>query len=379
MAWGWRTKPRSVIKTIQWFKSFEELDGEDWNYSLKKLSRNMKPIHPIRRRYYYNTQIDSIESPIKDLSYEEYLSGEFDGEADSESNARNDLATYKFFGLGFIDSDGKIRITKSGKMIAKENFDSEIFLKLLLKMHFPALSTGYGENCSKANPVFPLKMIINLITKLEYINRFELSLALLCSDMNEFDKLLDAVKEFREKYHYQEQDKVIMGVGLYLKRKGILDFVELAKRMPEYKFIWFGYLDLKLVPKEIKMAVETKLDNLIFAGYVEQEELKKAYSSCDLYLFPTLEETEGIPILEALVERIPTLVRDIPVFEEYETNKAVYKAKTIEEFEEKIKNILEKKLPSLEEYGYQVAIQKDTKKVGKQLIEIYESLLRGAK
>ena len=29
MAWGWRTKPRSVIKTIQWFKAFEELDGEE--------------------------------------------------------------------------------------------------------------------------------------------------------------------------------------------------------------------------------------------------------------------------------------------------------------------------------------------------------------
>ena len=25
-----------------------------------------------------------------------------------------------------------------------------------------------------------------------------------------------------------------MGVGLYLKRKGILDFVELAKMLPEY-------------------------------------------------------------------------------------------------------------------------------------------------
>ena len=65
MAWGWRTKPRSVIKTIQWFKSFEKLEGEDWDYSLKKLSKNMKPIHPIRRQYYFNTQIDIEESPIK--------------------------------------------------------------------------------------------------------------------------------------------------------------------------------------------------------------------------------------------------------------------------------------------------------------------------
>lgn len=200
MSWGWRTKPRSVIKTIQWFKSFEEFEGEDWNYSLKKLSKNMKPIHPIRRQYYYNTQIDAIESPIKDLSYNEYLSGDFDGEADSESNARNDLATYKFFGLGFIDTEGKVRVTKSGKMIVKGNFDNEIFLKLLLKMHFPSVSTGYGKNCSKESPVFPLKLIINLISELEYINRFELSLALLCNDMKEYNTLLGAIKEFRKKY-----------------------------------------------------------------------------------------------------------------------------------------------------------------------------------
>ena len=200
MAWGWRTKPRSVIKTIQWFKSFEKLEGEVWEYSLKKLSKNMKPIHPIRRQYYFNTQIDIEESPIKNLSYDEYLSGNFDGEADSESNARNDLATYKFFGLGFIDADGKVRVTKSGKMIAKGNFDSEIFLKLLLKMHFPSINTGYGKNCSKENPVFPLKMIINLVSDLEYINRFEMSLALLCNNMKEYDKLLKAVKEFREEY-----------------------------------------------------------------------------------------------------------------------------------------------------------------------------------
>jgi 1,2-diacylglycerol-3-alpha-glucose alpha-1,2-glucosyltransferase len=183
-----------------------------------------------------------------------------------------------------------------------------------------------------------------------------------------------AGEEFREQFHYNKNDKIIMGVGLYLKRKGILDFVSLAKRMPEYKFIWFGYLDLKLVPKEISDAVNTKLDNLYFAGYVEPEVLKKAYSGCDLYLFPTLEETEGIPILEALVEKIPTLVRDIPVFSEYEENKVVYKAKNLDEFEVKIRDILNGKLPNLAENGYQEAIKKDVKIVGKELIDVYKSL-----
>ena len=182
-------------------------------------------------------------------------------------------------------------------------------------------------------------------------------------------------QEFREKYHYKKEDKVIMGVGLYLKRKGILDFVELAKRCPEYQFIWFGYLDLNLVPKEIKKAVTTKLDNLTFAGYVEQEFLRKAYSGADLYLFPTLEETEGIPILEALIAKTPTLVRDIPVFEEFIEDKEVYKAKNIDEFEVKTKQILEGKLPSLKEEGYKKARKKDTQIVGKELIQVYKSLL----
>lgn len=182
-------------------------------------------------------------------------------------------------------------------------------------------------------------------------------------------------REFRKQYGYSEDDKIIMGVGLYLKRKGILDFVELAKRMPEYKFIWFGYLDLKLVPKEIKDAVHTKLPNLKFAGYVEPTTLRKAYSGSNLYLFPTLEETEGIPILEALCERIPTLVRDIPVFEEYEDNKVVYKAKDIDEFEVKIKDILNGKLKSLKEEGYKVAKKKDVKLVGIELVELYKKVL----
>ena len=41
-----------------------------------------------------------------------------------------------------------------------------------------------------------------------------------------------------------------MGLGLYLERKGILDFVSMARRMPEYKFIWFGYSPLTFSPRK---------------------------------------------------------------------------------------------------------------------------------
>jgi 1,2-diacylglycerol-3-alpha-glucose alpha-1,2-glucosyltransferase len=68
------------------------------------------------------------------------------------------------------------------------------------------------------------------------------------------------------------------------------------------------------------------------------------------------------------------LVRDIPVFSEDEENKVVYKAKNLDEFEVKIRDILNGKLPNLAENGYQEAIKKDVKIVGKELIDVYKSL-----
>ena len=38
MSWGWRTKPRSIIKTVQWFKSFAKLENKNWNYKNEYIS-----------------------------------------------------------------------------------------------------------------------------------------------------------------------------------------------------------------------------------------------------------------------------------------------------------------------------------------------------
>ncbi|MBG9980495.1 glycosyltransferase family 4 protein [Facklamia sp. DSM 111018] len=182
-----------------------------------------------------------------------------------------------------------------------------------------------------------------------------------------------ASKSFRQKYHYKDSDFVVMGIGLYLKRKGLLDFVELAKRMPHVHFIWFGELDLALVPQEIKDAITTQLDNLIFAGYVPNEEIKQALLATDLYIFPTYEETEGIPAIEACAMKANFIVRDIPVFEGWLEDKInVYKAKNIEEFQQLIDRFYRRELPSLGEAAYQVALERSIPTIGLQLKKVYQ-------
>ena len=105
--------------------------------------------------------------------------------------------------------------------------------------------------------------------------------------------------------------------------------------------------------------------------------IKSALSGADLYLFPTLEETEGIPIMEACACKCKALIRDIGVFEGWlEDSVNVYKAKNIDEFELKTKKILNNELPDLTEEGYKVAMSRDVKLVGKELIDVYESVMK---
>lgn len=182
-------------------------------------------------------------------------------------------------------------------------------------------------------------------------------------------------ENFYQRYGLDKNKKSIISVGLFIERKGILDFVDLAKRLPQYEFVWFGELNLKLVPEKIRKAVQTDLKNLHFPGYVNQNLLREAYSGSDLYIFPTFEETEGIVLLEALSTKADIIIRDIEIYKNLIEGENIYKAKDREEFYKKIKLILEGKLPSLKEKAYLLAKEKSLENVGERLKKIYEQLL----
>ena len=180
---------------------------------------------------------------------------------------------------------------------------------------------------------------------------------------------------FRNRMGFSDSDKVIIAVGLYFERKGILDFVQMAKDMPDYKFVWFGKTPLYSVPHKIRKAVRTKLPNLTFAGYVQPDELKQAYVGCDAYIFPTHEETEGIVLLEALAAEANVIIRDIPVFDWLTDRRDCYKAKDLEDFERLIRAVTSGELPSLQENGRAAVAGMDIKKVGEKLLSIYNGTI----
>ena len=177
---------------------------------------------------------------------------------------------------------------------------------------------------------------------------------------------------FRLRYGLAEGQQCVISVGHWMVRKGLPDFVELARRMPEVRFIWFGHTDGPLLTEEVRRAMAAAPGNLLFAGYVGAEELCDAYCGADAFAFMSHEETEGIVVLEALACGIPTIVRDIPVYDNWlEDGKSVYKAATVDQFEAKLRDMLSGHLPSLREGGLAVAEARSLGQIGQALCRIY--------
>ncbi|MBW9212322.1 MULTISPECIES: glycosyltransferase [Terrabacteria group] len=195
-------------------------------------------------------------------------------------------------------------------------------------------------------------------------------------DLNRYAYDEQKIQLYRDYFHLQANQKVVMGVGLLFKRKGILDFIAVARQLPQYTFIWFGDISKLIIPPEITLAIQEAPSNCIFPGYVKGSLIEGAYHDADCFFFPSYEETEGIVVLEALASKQSLLLRDIACYNPWLKNgENAYLANNNDEFIEKLQGIIEKKLPNLSKQGYLVAKERRIEEVGKQLKAVYEEVL----
>jgi glycosyltransferase involved in cell wall biosynthesis len=163
-------------------------------------------------------------------------------------------------------------------------------------------------------------------------------------------------------------------------RKGLDKAVEvykLVKKKVDVKLIIAGG-ELKTIYQnqfDIKKLTEG-LEDVKILGYVPENKIVKLYNSFDFYLFPSLSEGFGIPILEAQACGIPTLVfswAEIP---------AEVKAKTIQcrdtkEMAEKILYLIEhpKEYKKISKEGIKYASRFTWDNFTNNYINVYKGLL----
>lgn len=177
---------------------------------------------------------------------------------------------------------------------------------------------------------------------------------------------------FRTRYSLKDGQKCVISVGHWMVRKGLPDFVALAHRMPEVRFVWFGQTDAALLTSDVRVAMDSAPANLTFAGFAGPEALCDAYCGADAFAFLSHEETEGIVVPEALACGTPTLVRDIPVYQDWLADGvSVYKEATLDGFENTLRQMLNGTLPALSAGGRAVAEARSLKAIGQKLCSIY--------
>jgi 1,2-diacylglycerol-3-alpha-glucose alpha-1,2-glucosyltransferase len=186
----------------------------------------------------------------------------------------------------------------------------------------------------------------------------------------------DSKKAEKFKKKYNVKSPLVMGLGLVLKRKGISDFIKVSKQF-DNSFFWVGsYYGAISGRRNINQDIKNASENFKLTGYVE--DIIGAYSACDIFFFPSYEENEGIVILEAASMGKAIVVRDIPVFRSYLSDKKnCLMANSNKDFE-RIINKLSKDSKLRERLGKEarkLAINKDLRKVGFELKKNYLDLL----
>ena len=224
--------------------------------------------------------------------------------------------------------------------------------------------------------ISPTNYTKNLISS-KYVTDKEIRVISNGVDTKLFSKDKELGQKFREKFGYSNKDIVIMSAGLPFQRKGVLDIIEIAKQNPEYKFIWFGASSIKnILPKKVKNIIENPPENVIFPGFVDEEILLGAYSSANLFFFPTYEENEGIVVLEALSMKLPALLRDIPVYSDWlKDKKTCFKGSNNAEFKEYIEYIVNNNTSDVTENAYELAEERELSRIGMKYKEYYDYIL----
>lgn len=110
----------------------------------------------------------------------------------------------------------------------------------------------------------------------------------------------------------------VLGVGQVQTRKGVLDFIETARRLPQLSFVWAGGFSFKGLTdgyKELKEAMEHAPSNVKFIGIIPRQKMNEVYNIADVMFLPSFNELFPMSILESIQLDLPFLVRDLDLYE----------------------------------------------------------------
>jgi 1,2-diacylglycerol-3-alpha-glucose alpha-1,2-galactosyltransferase len=241
------------------------------------------------------------------------------------------------------------------------------FIKLGLRIVY-----SYADICIAISPMVE-KAILDTGAKTRIVRIYN------PVNIDNWKRTAENRKKGRQLLGLNENEFVVLGAGQLSGRKGVDDFLDVAKAIPEVKFVWAGGRPFGGLTEGIER-INEKLGkagrNFINAGQVDLENMPCIYAAADLMLFPSYQENCPLAPVEAAACGMPVIYRDI---EEY---KSLYLNPYLKATDNEGFIALIRKMTYDEEFyaeglkiSEQLITQFDKDAIRNKLIGVYKSLL----
>ena len=152
------------------------------------------------------------------------------------------------------------------------------------------------------------------------------------------NKKITHVYQSSERVYYNgkinKSKDYILHIGTFEKRKDLLTLVKAFKLFKDntnsnLKLVLAGsktFNGNKQVYKEIKRYIlkNNLISFIIMPGYINKKQAIYYFNNAFAYVFPSIDEGFGIPLLEAMRVHVPVICSDIEIFKEIGNNSVVY-------------------------------------------------------
>ena len=187
----------------------------------------------------------------------------------------------------------------------------------------------------------------------------------------------DYLNEIRKKYNLSGRKTIFIN-SAHCHRKNVDSIIKVFTDN-------YGYFkDKRLIicgavgKTTFQSLVNPRINNIILTNYVPKKELRALYQIADIFIYPSLYEGFGLPLLEAMASDCPVLASNIPPVREIISNEnLLFDPLNLDEIYEKIKNCLdiENKEKQILLYSYKDILKRFTwQKAAEKMINIFNSL-----
>lgn len=202
---------------------------------------------------------------------------------------------------------------------------------------------------------------------------------------NEFFPITDPqrITAIKDEFKIPQNRFIVLGVGQVQTRKGVLDFIEIAKKSPDLSFVWCGGFSFGSITdgyKELKQIIENPPENVQFLDIIPRERMNEMFNMADVLFMPSYNELFPMSILEAANTETPILLRDLDLYKDILFDFYLH-AQNNEQFEHELHHLAA-------DPTYYQAIQENSRKISafyskenvlQQWIDFYTTIYRNRK